>query len=87
MISGKQEKLIEFAYRGSFRIADGDWFEPSLADVKSTAFSIKARDIEAKLDEMFKNSTIKDIYHHSEILTFEGLVIGQIKNKLRCQNR
>jgi hypothetical protein len=74
VISGKQEKLIEFAYRGTFRIADGDWFEPNLADVKSTAFSLKARDFEAKLDEMFKNSTIKDIYHHSEILTFEGLV-------------
>nr|CAG4639795.1 EOG090X019S [Daphnia pulex]SVE84709.1 EOG090X019S [Daphnia pulex] len=72
LISGKQEKLIEFAYRGTFRIADGDWFEPNLADVKSTAFSLKARDFEAKLDEMFKNSTIKDIYHHSEILTFEG---------------
>ena len=74
MISSKQEKLVEFAYRGSYRIADGDWFEPNLADVKSTAFSTKARNIEAILDDVFKNSTIKDIYHHSEILTFEGLV-------------
>lgn len=72
MIGNKPEKLVEFAYRGSFRIADGDWFESSLADVKSTAFSTKARDIEAKLDEMFKNSSLRDIYHHSEILTFEG---------------
>nr|CAG4636784.1 EOG090X019S [Ceriodaphnia reticulata]SVE72775.1 EOG090X019S [Ceriodaphnia reticulata] len=72
VIGNKPEKLVEFAYRGSFRIADGDWFEPSLADVKSTAFSTKARDIEAKLDEMFKNSSLRDIYHHSEILTFEG---------------
>lgn len=63
---------MEFVYRGSFRIADGDWFEPDLADVKGLAFSTKARDIEAKLDDIFKNSSLRDIYHQSEILTFEG---------------
>lgn len=72
MISNKQEKLVEFVYRGSFRIAEGDWFEPNLADVKGAAFSTKARDFEAKLDDLFKNSPVRDIYHHSEILTFQG---------------
>nr|SVE73394.1 EOG090X019S [Daphnia atkinsoni] len=72
LISNKQEKLVEFVYRGSFRIAEGDWFEPNLADVKGAAFSTKARDFEAKLDDLFKNSTVRDIYHHSEILTFQG---------------
>nr|SVE74962.1 EOG090X019S [Daphnia dolichocephala] len=72
VISNKQEKLVEFVYRGSFRIAEGDWFEPKLADVKGAAFSAKARDFEAKLDDVFKNSSVRDIYHHSEILTFEG---------------
>nr|SVE74023.1 EOG090X019S [Daphnia barbata] len=72
LISNKQEKLVEFVYRGSFRIAEGDWFEPKLADVKGVSFSTKARDFEAKLDDIFKNSSVRDIYHHSEILTFEG---------------
>lgn len=72
MIGNRPEKLVEFAYRGSFRIADGDWFEHTLADVKSAAFTNKARDIEMKLDDVFKNSSLRDIYHHSEILTFEG---------------
>lgn len=72
-VIGKQpEKLIEFVYRGSFRIADGDQFEVNLANVKSSAFIAKARDFESKLDEVFRNSSLKDIYHHSEILTFEG---------------
>nr|CAG4646820.1 EOG090X019S [Megafenestra aurita]SVE92229.1 EOG090X019S [Megafenestra aurita] len=72
VIGNRPEKLVEFVYRGSFRIADGDWFEPDLADVKGLAFSTKARDIEAKLDDIFKNSSLRDIYHQSEILTFEG---------------
>lgn len=72
VINNKTEKLVEFVFRGSFRIAEGDWFEPSLADVKSSAFSAKAREFESKLDAVFRNSTLRDIYHHSEILTFEG---------------
>lgn len=72
MVNSKPEKLVEFVYRGTFRIEEGEWFEADLADVTSSAFSAKAREFETKLDSLFKDSPLKDIYHHSEILTFEG---------------
>lgn len=72
MIDSRPEKLVEFVYRGTFRIGEGDWFSAELADVKSAAFNAKARDFENKLDSILRGGPLKDAYHHSEILTFEG---------------
>nr|CAG4641467.1 EOG090X019S [Eurycercus lamellatus] len=66
------EKLVEFVYRGNFRIAEGHPFTPDLSLVKSEAFTAKARHFESTMDAIFRNSSLKDIYHHSEVLAFDG---------------
>jgi hypothetical protein len=63
---------MEYTYRGKFRIVDGDWYQPVLADLKSAPFAEKARDYESKIDALFRNSQMKDVYLNSEIITFEG---------------
>lgn len=71
VINNQSEKLVELVYRGEFLIIGGESFDLSLTEIKSAAFTRKARDLETKLDGIFKNSSLKTVYHYSEILAFE----------------
>ena len=71
VINNQSEKLVELVYRGEFLITEGGPFDPSLTEIKSTAFIRKARDFETKLDGIFKNSSVKNVYHYLEVLAFE----------------
>lgn len=74
MINTNKEKLVDFVYRGSFRLVEGDRFVSNLSDSRSSAFTTKARDYQTKLDSIFRNSSLADIYHHAEIIAFDGSV-------------
>lgn len=87
---------MEYAYRGKFRVVDGDFYDPSLADLKGLAFIEKARQYETKIDALFRDSpVIKDVYLNSEIITFEGYELSltiftnlnQISGTLRAIQR
>nr|CAG4643728.1 EOG090X019S [Lepidurus arcticus] len=68
----RREKSAEQVYRGMFHVMYGDAYSSDLLDHRSSAFDKKARAYEAKLNALYKTSSFKDVFTHSEVLAFEG---------------
>ena len=62
---------MEYTFRAKFAIIGGDWYDPLLSDLKGSSFTEKARAYETKIDTLYRNSAMNDVYLNSEIITFE----------------
>nr|CAG4651597.1 EOG090X019S [Triops cancriformis] len=74
----RHERRTEYVYRGVFQVISGDLYSSSLQDYRSSAFDHKARMYESKLNTLYKNSSLKSSFTHSEVLTFEGQERGPL---------
>jgi len=53
-------------------VVEGDWFHPGLEKMKSAAFTSKAKQYKNRLDSLFEKSSLKDVFHRTEIVGFQG---------------
>ncbi|XP_055595404.1 uncharacterized protein LOC129746008 [Uranotaenia lowii] len=68
----RPEPLPDRIFRARFRVIDGDYWTPDMADQSSQRFQTRSRDYRERINLIMRRSDLRDPYEGSEILALDG---------------